>query len=114
MKITQGFKNAIANSFYDKTVILKNIEDVVQEDGFAGVQVLSNYGSFKANVRSGVSEEMQKQYGLKEKMDITVTTDQEIDIASILEYADKSYRIEQVIPFDSHYLLFCKEWQSKF
>lgn len=56
----------------------------------------------------------KKQYGLKEKMDITVTTDQEIDIASILEYADKSYRIEQVIPFDSHYLLFCKEWQSKF
>jgi hypothetical protein len=58
-------------------------------------------------------EKLREDYGIKENIDIAITTDQNVAVDSILGYLGTQYKLVQAIPFDSHYLLIGKKWLSK-
>ncbi len=62
------------------------------------------------NVRFSNLEEIRENYGIRERIDIAITTDEEVDLGSIWEYRNKHYRIVQAIPNDSHNFLVGQIW----
>ena len=119
MIIPDSFKQSIANTFYDKEITKYTTEEVVDDEGWVGMEETvvsdSNYvsGTFMGNVRFDNLAQIQEDYGLKEVVDIVVTTDEDIDVNSIIGYENVLYRVNKAIPFDSHKLLIGNIWSSK-
>ena len=113
MKIPVSFTTQVANAFYDKVVTIYTKNDVVDEEGFAYEEETETETTFNGNVRFDNLAELQEDYGLEEVIDISITTDTDIEVGTIVGYDDVLYRVMKAIPFDSHNLLIGKKWLSK-
>lgn len=114
MKIPTNFKPTIAAVFYDKTVTVYSTIDTKDAVGWArkaGTTVVT--GTFKGNVNFSKLEKIQEDYGISEKIDIVITTDEDVELETILGYRGKQYKVIRSIPFDTHNLLFAQKWSSK-
>lgn len=113
MKITQDFKNAIKATFYDKTVDVLSSEDVTDSEGWATQSVGESVSTFNGNVRFDNLEKLQEDFGLIDKIDIAITTDEVVDVGSIIQYGGRKFKLTKAFPFDSHYLLVGQIWLSE-
>lgn len=110
MKIPQGFTKAIKDTFYDKE-LTKMAETTSENDfGEKTVVLTPTTNRMLGNVRFNNLEEIRENYGIRESIDIAITTDEDVDLGSIWGYRNKYYRIVQVIPNDSHNFLVGQIW----
>lgn len=112
MQIPDDFKNAIADAFYDKTITLYTVAEVIDEEGWARMEETES-DSFVGSVSFDELAKVQEEYGLREAIDIVVSTHEDIEVGSVLGYGDHLYMVVSAIPFDSHNLILAKKWSSK-
>lgn len=110
MKIPQGFTKAIKDTFYDKE--LTEMAETTSENDFGErtVALTPTTNTILGNVRFSNLEEIRENYGIRERIDIAITTDEEVALGSIWGYRDRYYRIVQAIPNDSHNFLVGQIW----
>lgn len=113
MKITQDFKNAIKNTFYDKTVEVLDVEVMTDVEG--GTYLLNNgtTDTFLANVRIENLEKVQEDFGIMDKIDIALTTDEVVEAGVVVQYDGRVFKLIKAFTFDSHYLLVGQLWSSE-
>lgn len=113
MKLPNEFKEIIANIFYDKEVdVLKKKNNVDVEGGVTskGYDILN---SFKGNVNFSNCKQIQEDYGLDYKIDISITTNYElVKINNIIKYQDTIYKVTDVLSSDSHFLIVATKWRQ--
>ena len=104
MKIPETFKQAIADTFYDKDIeiwtegTIKDDEGSVIENG-----KLEKIDSFKGNFQFSTREYIQQEYGKEIEANAIVTCDKTVaEIGNILVYGNKDYIIKSIVPSDSH------------
>lgn len=104
MNIPETFKQAIADTFYDKDIeiwILGTIKD--DEGSIVGNGKLEKIDSFKGNFQFSTREYIQQEYGKEIEANAIVTCDKTVaEIGNILVYNDKEYEIKSLVPSDSH------------
>lgn len=113
MELPEDFKNIIANTFYDKTLIIYSTESVKDDEGFATSEATTTNTYILGNVRFDKLDKVALDYGITDKIDMTVTTNDVIDAGTILGYGNNKYKVLRSIPFDSHYLLIASLWLQK-
>lgn len=104
MKIPEEFKQAIADTFYDKDIeiwskgTIKDDEGSVIENG-----KLEKIDSFKGNFQFSTREYIQQEYGREIEANAIVTCDKTVaEIGNILVYNNNDYTIKSLITGDSH------------
>lgn len=112
MQIPDNFKNKIAEVFYDKEITIYEVTNTVDDEGFAYRTVEATEDTFLSNVRFDKLDEVREEYGIKEDIDIVISTHEAISNGAILSYLDVLYIVIRSIPYDSHNLLIAKKWQS--
>lgn len=113
MIIPNGFKNNIADFFYDKTLTIYTATEQVDEEGWAGKTAVASAETFTGNVSFSNLAQIQEEYGLEEEISIAITTDEDVELDTILGYGDNLYRVMKAIPRDSHNFILAQEWSSK-
>jgi len=62
--------------------------------------------SFSGNVNFSDFKQIQEDYGLNYKIDISVTTDfNGVKIGDFIKFNDITYEVRELIPFDTHNLI---------
>ena len=104
MKIPEIFKQAIADTFYDKDIeiwtegTIKDDEGSVVENG-----KLEKKDSFKGNFQFSTREYIQQEYGREIEANAIVTCDKTVGkIGNILVYNNNDYVVKSLISSDSH------------
>lgn len=104
MKIPEIFKQAIADTFYDKDIeiwsagTIKDDEGSIIENG-----KLEKIDSFKGNFQFSTREYLQQEYGKEIEANAIVTCDKTLaEIGNILVYNNNDYTIKSLITGDSH------------
>lgn len=113
MTLTDNFKTLISSTFYDKVITKYTQVNVTDTEGWTAKDAVTSNGTFKGNVNFSKLDEIRKDYGLNDEIDMVVTCDEDIENGSILEYLGVKYLVVRAIPYDSHYLLIGKKWLSK-
>lgn len=114
MKIPDSFKKAQLKVFQDKTITRYNVGTTTNAIGEVKKDSVATIGTYKGNVHFDNFEQVQEEHGIRENIDMTVTTQQTgLAIGEIHGYGGKMYEIFKVIPNDSHYLLVARKWLSK-
>lgn len=114
MRIPNNFRSIIKSTFYDKEITLYDTDDTIDEEGWAKKSGTSvETGTFLGNVNFSRLSEIQESYGIKEKIDMTITTDEDVSHGQIIGYLDDQYKVIQAIPTDTHNLLICEKWSSR-
>ena len=107
-------KNAIANSFYDKTIEVLSSQTQLDAEGgiIRGTQSVTS--TFRGNVRFVNLGELQAELGLVEAVDISITcnVDTPIAVDGLFRYDNKIYKATSVIPADSHLTIVGQKWVS--
>lgn len=105
-------KDAIANAFYDKVIVVLNSTTTKDAEGGVVRNSQSVKTSFKGNVRFNDLGELQAELGLVESIDISVTcnTNAEIELNDIFRYNNRLYVAINVIPSDSHLTIIGKKY----
>lgn len=112
MYIPNSMKNKIARTFYDKTIsLLIKTEEVDEEGGVINSAGIES-STFKGNVNFSNFKEIQEDYGLDYNIDISITTNEDIEINSLIEYQNVVYIVTDVIPSDSHYMVVATKWHQ--
>lgn len=109
MNISQEFKNAITEAFFDKEIKVYSIVEEVDEE----LCKTRKKGPLKAtlNCNSHVisSEAVQKDYGLSIEANImftcNITAAQEYDL---IDFKNKTYTCTGIVENDSHIKIFAK------
>lgn len=113
MKLPSGFKENIADIFYDKTITVYEIETIKDNYGYTRLSAEESDTTFLGNVRFSDLVRIQEDYGIKESIDIAITTEYSIEAGTIIGYGSQTYKIIKVIPSDSHNLIVANRWESK-
>jgi len=113
LRIPNSFKTKIEDVFYDKSISKTTKTESVDEEGWASDVTSSSSTTFNGNVRFDNLSEIQENYGIKENIDIVITTNEVVSLGDILEYEGIEYRVISSIPYDSHNLILGKKWSSK-
>lgn len=107
MQISEIFKQAITDTFYDKDIeiwtagTIKDDEGSVIENG-----KLDKIDSFKGNFQFSTREYIQQEYGKEIEANAIVTCNEtKAEIGNILVYDNKEYTIKSLVPSDSHITL---------
>ena len=114
MNISNSFKSAIANTFYDKEITKYSTIIVKESDGWtkkAGTTITD--GTFMGNVRFDMKDKIQEDYAIRDEIDVAITTSENVPLETIIGYVGFQYKIFRVIPSDSHYLLLARKWSSR-
>lgn len=115
MLLPDGFIDEFSRRFCDKEIIIYKTETEVEPDG--GIIRRANIESsrFLGNVRFNNFGLEQTEIGLHLDIDITITCAKTVDIANgdTIEYLGKIYRVENILPSDSHLTITGKECQLK-
>jgi hypothetical protein len=110
MIVSDLFKSAISSVFYDKEIEQYSVTDAVDAEGFKRKrQPSTKTGSFMANVNYSKLDEIKELYGIDESIDMTVTTNDDVAVGSVIKYADVFFEVIRAIPFDSHNLLIAQK-----
>lgn len=110
MKLPSNFKDNIAKHFYDKEITLYATEDSVDEEGWAGVSETATQVKVMGNVNFNNLDAIREDYGIDERIDVTITVHEEIGLNTVVKYDDVLYKIVKAIPSDSHNLLVGTKW----
>ena len=104
MNIPETFKQAIADTFYDKDIEIWTSGTIKDDEGAViGDGKLEKIDSFKGNFQFSTREYIQQEYGKEMEANAIVTCDKTVaEIGNILVYNDKEYEIKSLIPYDSH------------
>lgn len=113
MTLPNGFVDTIGSIFYDKLIKILNVEDAVDNEGWADVISSTKLSEFYGNLRFTNLKDIQEDYGINAEFDVAITTDEDVELDSILEYNSVTYRVTDVLPFDSHNLVVAEKWSSK-
>lgn len=110
MKIPQGFTKAIKNTFYDKELTRMAETDTENDFGEKITALTETTDTILGNVRFSNLDEIREAYGIRENIDIAITTDEEVALGTIWEYRNRYYRIVKAIPNDTHNFLMGEIW----
>ncbi len=115
MIIPQDFQDSMSKHFYDKTVERVGETLITEEDGATHTELSAITGTFEGNVRLTNFKKVQEQYGLDYAIDLTVTTmnDTMIEIDEVIQYSGITYKVTDVLPFDSHKMIVGVKWTQK-
>ncbi len=113
MQLPADFKNEIKNKFYDKEFSVYADETPVDTVGWAKKKTLSVVSTFLGNARFDHLDKLQEQYGITEVLSMAITTDENIELETIIGYIARQHKVVAAIPFDSHYLLLTTKWLSR-
>lgn len=104
MKIPEEFKQAIADTFYDKDIEIWTSGTIKDNEGsVVGNGKLEKIDSFKGNFQFSTREYIQQEYGREIEANAIVTCDKaNAEIGNILVYNNNDYVIKSLVPFDSH------------
>ena len=115
MFVNDYTKNAFSKAFYDKTFsVYKTIKSVGVE---GDVQTsLSNYSEYYGNVQFNTNERVQKEFGIKENIDLVISTSTSTDVSinDYIEYQSKYYIVKHVLTFDSHINILCEKTELRY
>lgn len=106
MNIPDIFKQAIADTFYDKELKIMTTEKEMQKDDEGGIvetkkDILKE--TIKGNFQTSTLEKVQQEYGKEMIAECIVTcSDTKATSDDVLVYLDKEYEIKAVISYDSH------------
>ncbi len=106
MKIPDLFKQAIADTFYDKELkIMTTEKEEVRDD--EGCIVETEKDAIKetimGNFQFSTLEKVQQEYGKEMVAECIATCENtRATVNDILVYLDKEYEIKAIIPYDSH------------
>lgn len=109
MNIPKEFKQIIADTFYDKEVLIYNSTEEVGEE----LDVIKTKGTLKETLKCNVhqigNKLVQQDYGLDIEADIMITCEETNALkGDLLEYANEVYTITEVLSPDSHTKIFAK------
>ena len=104
MKIPDEFKQAIADTFYDKDIEIWTEGTIKDDEGsVVGNGRLEKIDSFKGNFQFSSREYIQQEYGKEIEANAIVTCDKTVGkIGNILVYNNNDYTIKSLITGDSH------------
>ena len=104
MKIPEEFKQAIADTFYDKDIEIWTEGTIKDDEGsVVGNGKVKKIDSFKGNFQFTTREYIQQEYGKEIEANAIVTCDKTIaEIGNILVYNNEDYTIKSLITGDSH------------
>lgn len=107
MNMPEIFKQAIADTFYDKDIEIWTKGIIKDDEGSViGKGKLEKIDSFKGNFQFKTKEYIQQEYGKELKANAIVTCNEtKAEIGNILVYNDSDYEIRGLIPSDSHITL---------
>lgn len=113
MLLPNGFKDKISKHFYDKSITILEKREITEPDGGVIMATDTAKGSFLGNARFVSQESIQNEIGLTIDADIVITcaTGTEVVMGDILLYLGKKYRINNLLPSDSHLTITGKECQ---
>lgn len=107
MQIPEIFKQAIADTFYDKDIEIWTSGTIKDDEGCViGNGKLEKIDSFKGNFQFSTREYIQQEYGKEIEANAIVTcSETKAKIGNILVYDNKEYTIKSLVPSDSHITL---------
>lgn len=107
MQISEIFKQAIADTFYDKDIEIWTTGTIKDEEGsVVGNGKLEKIDSLKGNFQFKTREYIQQEYGQEIEANAIVTCANTKAVESnILVYDAREYEIKSVVPGDSHITL---------
>ena len=107
MEISKIFKEAIANTFYDKDIEIWRQAKIEDDEGaIVGNEKTEKIDSFKGNFQFKTREKIKQQYGETIEANAIVTCERtKAKIGDILIYNGKEYEIKSIVPSDSHMTL---------
>ena len=110
MKIPEEFKQAIADTFYDKDIEIWTEGTIKDDEGsVVGNGKVKKIDSFKGNSQFTTREYIQQEYGKEIEANAIVTCDKtNAKFGNILVYNDKEYEIKSLVPFGSHITILVK------
>lgn len=108
-------KQAIAKSFYDKTVEVLTSQDTIDAEGGVVKGSLTVKCTLQGNVQFTNLGEVQTTLGLVNAIDICVTcgADENVAVNDLLRYNGKLYTATSVIPSDSHLTIVGNLWVAQ-
>ena len=113
MLLPDNFKREISSRFYDKEIAVLTAKETVEPDG--GIIREDNVvkTTFFGNVRFNAQAQLQSEIGLTIDADVTITCANETNVAlnDIIVYLDKRYKVNNLLPSDSHLTITGKECQ---
>lgn len=111
MRATQAkrsFKKNISDFFFDKEITELSVNEATDNEGTVRREVTEGE-SFYGNVRFDNFEDIRKDFGITEEIDIVITTAYNLEDKAV-KYDDILYIVIKNIPRDTHNLLVCKKW----
>lgn len=107
MEISKIFKEAIANTFYDKDIEIWRQAKIEDDEGATvGNEKTEKIDSFKGNFQFKTREKIKHEYGEEIEANAIATCDRaKAKIGDILVYNGKEYEIKSIVPSDSHMTL---------
>lgn len=104
MDIPKEFKQAIADTFYDKDIEIWTKGTIKDDEGsIVGNGKLEKIDNFKGNFQFSTREYIQKEYGQEIEANAIVTCDKTVaEIGNILVYNNSEYEIKSLVSSDSH------------
>lgn len=107
MQIPEVFKQAIADTFYDKVIEIWTFGTIKDNEGsVVGNGKLERIDSFKGNFQFSTREYIQQEYGKEIQANAIVTCNEtKAKIGNILIYDNEEYTIKSLVPSDSHITL---------
>ena len=110
MNIPETFKQAIADTFYDKDIEIWTSGTIKDDEGsIVGDGKIEKIDSFKGNFQFSTREYIQQEYGKEIEANAIVTCDKTVaEIGNILIYNNKEYEIKSLVPSDSHITILVK------
>ena len=113
MLLPDNFENEISSRFYDKEITVLETRERIEADG--GVIREDNVvkTTFLGNVRFNAQDLLQSEVGLTIDADITITCAKATNVAlnDIRLYLGKKYKVNNLLPSDSHLTITGKECQ---
>ena len=111
MLLPNNFENEISSRFYDKEVTVLETRERIESDGGVVREDNAEKCKFFGNVRFNAQEELKSDIGLHLDADITITCRNETNVSlnDIVVYLGKRYKVNNLIPSDSHLTITGKE-----
>lgn len=113
MLLPNDFKDKISGHFYDKSITVLERQEITELDVGIIQSTDATKSSFLGNVRFVSQESTQNEIGLTIDADIIITCANGTEVAmdDTLLYLGKKYRINNLLPSDSHLTITGKECQ---
>lgn len=107
MQISDLFKQAIKDTFYDKKIEIWTSGTTIDDEGaIIGDGKKEKIDSFDGNFQYSTKEYVQQEYGKEIEANAIVTCNEtRAQIGNILIYDNKEYIIKSLVPSDSHITL---------